>query len=69
MTDRLRTHEREIERNIDRYQNLLKTTLNDIEQQFVRQRISEERFRIALLRFMNPRPTSSIVTHDVPKVP
>ena len=42
---RLRTHHR----NIDRYQNLLKTRLNETELQFVEKRISEERFAVAKL--------------------
>jgi hypothetical protein len=49
---RLRTHQR----NIDRYQNLLKTQLTATELQFVEKRLSEERFRIALLQFMSPPP-------------
>jgi len=42
---RLRTHQR----NIDRYQNLLKTRLTETELQFVERRLSEERFAIAKL--------------------
>jgi hypothetical protein len=47
---RLRTHQR----NIDRYQNLLKTQLNESELHFVEKRLSEERFAIARLQFMSP---------------
>ena len=44
---RLRTHQK----NIDRYQGLLKTKLNEIERQYIEKRLSEERFTIALLQF------------------
>ena len=47
---RLRTHQR----NIDRYQNLLKTQLTATELHFVEKRLSEERFAIAMLNFMSP---------------
>ena len=46
---RLRTHQN----NIDRYQGLLKTKLNEIERQYIERRLSEERFTIALLQFMS----------------
>jgi len=49
---RLRTHQR----NIDRYQNLLKTQLTEVELHFVEKRLSEERFAIAMLQFMGPSP-------------
>jgi len=45
----LRTHQT----NIDRYENLLKTELSDVERQFVQKRLSEERFTIALLQYMS----------------
>ena len=45
---RLRTHQE----NIERYQSLLETKLNDVERQFVEKRLSEERFAIAMLRFI-----------------
>jgi hypothetical protein len=47
---RLRTHQK----NIDRYQELLKTKLTDIEVQLLERRLSEERFAIAMLKFMSP---------------
>jgi hypothetical protein len=50
---RLRTHQR----NIDRYQDMLKTRLTAIEQQFVERRLSEERFAIAMVQFMSPPET------------
>ena len=48
---RLRTHQR----NIDRYQKLLKTQLNETELHFVEKRLSEERFAMAILQFMRPQ--------------
>ena len=48
-TVQLRTHQK----NIDRYENMLKTELSDVERQFVQKRLSEERFTIALLQFMS----------------
>jgi len=51
----LRTHQT----NIDRYENMLKTQLSDVERQFVQRRLSEERFTIALLQFMSPSAPSS----------
>lgn len=50
-TTRLRTHQR----NIDRYQNMLKTHLTETERHFVEKRLSEERFAIAMLQFMSPK--------------
>jgi len=41
-TTRVRAHLQ----NIEHYQNLLKTKLSEIEQQFVERRLSEERFAI-----------------------
>ena len=53
-TVQLRTHQK----NIDRYENMLKTELTDRERQFVQKRLSEERFTIALLQFMSPSAPS-----------
>jgi hypothetical protein len=41
-------------RNVDRYQNLLKTKLTEVELQFLEKRLSEERFAIATLHFTSP---------------
>jgi hypothetical protein len=49
-TVQLRTHQK----NIDRYEDMLKTELTDLERQFVQKRLSEERFTIALLQYMSP---------------
>jgi hypothetical protein len=50
----LRSHQT----NIDRYENMLKTELSDVERQFVQRRLSEERFTIAQLQFMSPSAPS-----------
>jgi hypothetical protein len=47
---RLRAHRQ----NIDRYQGLLKTTLNAVELQFLEARLSEERLAVAMLEFFTP---------------
>jgi hypothetical protein len=57
--NRLRSHQR----NIDRYQGLLKSGLSDIELRFVEQRLSEERFALAMLQFMSPSNTSKDDDH------
>jgi len=44
---RLRT----LQKNIERYQSLLKTKLTDVEVQFLEKRLSEERLAIAMLHF------------------
>jgi hypothetical protein len=49
-TVQLRTHQK----NIDRYEGMLKTELTDPERQFVQKRLTEERFTIALLQYMSP---------------
>jgi hypothetical protein len=51
---RLRRHER----NIERYQALLKSKLNDVEMRFVEQRLSEEHLALAVLHFMSPASPS-----------
>jgi hypothetical protein len=53
--ERLRAHQR----NIDRYQNLMKTKLSTTELRFVEQRLSEERFTLAMLQFMGSRSLAS----------
>jgi len=53
---RLRTHLR----NIDRYQNLLKTHLTELEVQYLEKRLREERSVIAALHF-NRLQSSAIV--------
>ena len=51
---RMRAHQR----NIDRYQGLVKSGLNNVELRFVEQRLSEERLALAVLQFMSPRDSS-----------
>ena len=51
----LRTHQK----NMSRYENMLKAELTDVERQFVQRRLSEERFTIALLQFMSPSAPST----------
>lgn len=50
------------QRNIDRYQNLLRTKLNATEVRFIEQRLSEERFTLAMLQFMSRRNSASDIT-------
>ncbi|MGA2999150.1 hypothetical protein [Bradyrhizobium sp.] len=57
--NRLRSHQR----NIDRYQGLLKSRLSDIELRFVEQRLSEERLALAMLQFMGPSNSSEEDDH------
>jgi hypothetical protein len=57
---RLRTHQK----NIDRYQDLLKTTLTETEVQYLEKRLSEERLAMATLGFMSPSDR-----HDLPRAP
>jgi hypothetical protein len=54
-TARLRTHQK----NIERYQSLLKTKLTEAETQFVEKRLSEERVALAMLEFMAPVPNTT----------
>jgi hypothetical protein len=56
---RLRAHQR----NIDRYQGLLKSSLSEIELRFVEQRLSEERLALAMLQFMSPSNSSKEDDH------
>ena len=48
----LRVHER----NIDRYQRLLKTKLSEAEVHYFKERLSEERFAVAMLQLHPDRP-------------
>ena len=55
---RLRSHEQ----NISHYQNMRKTRLSEVELHFVEKRLSEERFKIAMLEFMSPPHTHQRTT-------
>jgi hypothetical protein len=57
---RLRAHQR----NIERYEGLLKSSLSEIELRFVEQRLSEERLALAMLQFMSP--SNSAKEDDLP---
>jgi hypothetical protein len=46
----LRVHER----NIDKYQRLLKTKLSEAEVHYLQKRLSEERLSVAMLQFKEP---------------
>jgi hypothetical protein len=59
---RLRTRQK----NVERYQSLLKTKLNDLEVEFLEKRLSEERLAIAILRFMGPSGASKGDDHPDP---
>jgi hypothetical protein len=47
---RLHAHQK----NIERYEGLLKTRLSEIEAQYVERRLSEERFSLQMLDYMAP---------------
>jgi hypothetical protein len=46
------------QKNIERYQDLLKTELTEVEMHYFEKRLSEERFAVAMLDFMRPRDPS-----------
>jgi hypothetical protein len=48
---------RAIESNIDRYERLLESDLSETELRFVRGRIAEERFALAILQAVSPAPS------------
>jgi hypothetical protein len=52
-TARLNAHQK----NIDRYQRLLKTKLNEVESQYLEKRLSEERFWMAMLNIPTDTPS------------
>jgi hypothetical protein len=51
---RLRAHQN----NIDRYERLLKTKLQELELQYLERRLAEERFAIAMLESRAPNATA-----------
>ena len=55
---RLHSHEQ----NISHYQNILKTPLSEVELHFVEKRLSEERFKMAMLEFISPQHTHQRTT-------
>jgi hypothetical protein len=52
------TRLRAIESSIERYESLLKSNLNKVELRFVEQRLSEERFALAMAQFVGPNNSS-----------
>jgi hypothetical protein len=55
---RLRSHEQ----NISHYQNMLKARLSEVELHFVEKRLSEERFKIAMLEFFRCKTAAASTT-------
>jgi hypothetical protein len=52
MNDRVRLSAHQ--KNIERYQDLLKTKLSEIERQYIEKRLSEEHSAMSMLQFLNP---------------
>ena len=59
---RLHAHQR----NIERYEGLLKSNLNETELRFVNQRLLEERKALAMVRLMSPSNPSQIIQLPLP---
>jgi hypothetical protein len=53
---RLRTHQK----NIDRFQSLLRTKLSEDEKHYLEKRLSEERFAITKLQFVSRQAESDL---------
>jgi hypothetical protein len=66
MNERI-TRLKTLQSNITRYEQLLKSALNETEMRFVEKRLSEERFALAMTRFM--APGNSIETIALPDAP
>jgi hypothetical protein len=58
---RLRVHQK----NIERYQRLLKTKLSEIESQYLEKRLSEERFWLAMLN--TPKNDAPSMWRELPR--
>ena len=54
------------QRNIERYEGLLKSNLNETELRFVNQRLLEERKSLAILQLMSPSDPSEIIQLPLP---
>lgn len=54
---RLQAHQR----NIERYESLLKSELSAVELRFIEKRLSEERIAVAVLEFMSPDNLSKTI--------
>lgn len=59
---RLRAHEC----NIERYERLLQSDLNEAELRFVNQRLSEERRALELVQLMSPSNPSQMIQLPLP---
>jgi hypothetical protein len=59
---RLHAHQR----NIERYEGLLKSNLNETELRFVNQRLLEERRALAMLQLMSPSNPSQMIQIPLP---
>jgi hypothetical protein len=55
------------QQNIDKYQKILKTKLSEAETRYLEKRLSEERFAMAMLRFISPSDGST--AHGVSGAP
>jgi hypothetical protein len=51
-----------LERNIDRYELLLKSNLSDLEMRFVGRRLSEQRFALAIEQSINRSPEAGQIS-------
>ena len=54
------------QRNIERYEGLLKSSLNETELRFVNQRLLEERRALAMLQLMSPSNASQMIQLPLP---
>lgn len=59
---RLRAHQR----NIERYEGLLQSSLNETELRFVNQRLSEERRALEMVQLMSPSNPSQVIQLPFP---
>ena len=55
------------ERNIERYERLLKSSLNETEVRFVNQRLAEERRALAMLQLLSPSNPSQVIQIPLPE--
>lgn len=56
------------QRNIERYEGLLKSNLSETELRFVYQRLMEERKALAMVQLMSPSSPSQIIQLPLPDV-
>jgi len=65
MSERI-ARERAHQRNIERYEGLLKSSLNETELRFVNQRLLEERKSLAMMQLMSPSDPSDTIQLPLP---